>query len=341
MKAMTCNSTLKIKGYTLVLTLNRDELAQRREKNERVISFPLVEPIYYEGKSHSFVVFPIRITSELKLEQTGEGILCVNEDHANQVRNRIALSPQEMPPVVLVSWEGGFSLGTLSDIQKFKRCLVLFQFHVPKVVGGHHCGFALRLYDDYDCKPRVLIWEKLLPVTDKLEAEKILYKKEAELRAEQVEEDRLQVERQTEPSLIRSQLRVLSKGYPETIAFFTNQNNTNTDANAVFKAYQRETLALFGTLVGTLGSTEFKKVAKGLLNASRRKNPAWDAVGFELVVGWRLRGYDRMTPQERFCALKQLGFDVSTPEAVRKICERLKLPTVRKRGAPRKFKSDK
>jgi hypothetical protein len=94
-------------------------------------------------------------------------------------------------------------------------------------------------------------------------------------------------------------------------------------------------------MVGTLDKVEFKNAARALLNASRRKNPARDAVGFELVVGWRLRGYDRMTPRERFEALRQLGLEVSSPEAVRKICERLKLPTVRKRGAPRKFAARK
>jgi hypothetical protein len=298
------------------------------------MSLRLNRPILHEGKSCPYAVFPIRVTPELILEQTGEGILCFSEEDANQIRNRIASSPQEVPPVVLISWQGGFCLGTLSDVQKSKRCLVLFQLHVPKVVEGLDCGFALRLYDDYACKPRVLIWEKYLPVTDKEEAEKLLRKKEAELRAQQVEKDKLQIRRQIEQSLTKSQLRVLSKSYPETVALFTNPEKTMGDA--VFKAYQRESLALFGTVVGTLDKVEFKNAAKALINASRRKNPVRDAVGFELVVGWRLRGYDRMMPKERFDALKQIGLEVSTPEAVRKICERLKLPPVRKRGAPRK-----
>lgn len=341
MWAMTTTALLKVKGYELRLILNREELAQRREKNECVISFRLNKPIQHEGKNCEHVVFPIQITPELELKQTGEGILCVSEDRANQVRNRIALNHQNKntPPVVLLSWQGGFTLGTVTDIQEFRECFELFCFHTRKVVEGRDCGFALRLYHDYLCKPRVLIWEKLLPVTDKHEAQKLFHQKADELHAQQAQKVKAQNLQQVEPSLIQSQLKVLSKSYPETVGFFTKHEQTTVDA--MFKAYQRETLALFGTLVGTLDNTEFKKAAKGLLNASRRKNPARDAVGFELVVGWRLRGYDRMTPLERFNALKQLGLGVSTPEAMRKICERLKLPSVRKRGAPRKIYSDK
>src|ERR1039457_4499046 len=98
----------------------------------------------------------------------------------------------------------------------------------------------------YETKPRVVIWEELLPVTDKQKAEKLLRQKEAALRAEQVEKDKLQITQQVEPSLIQSQLKVLSKGYPETIAFFTRPETVTPEA--VFKAYQRETLALFGTV---------------------------------------------------------------------------------------------
>lgn len=336
---MTSTAKLKIKEQTLTLVFNREELAQRRKKNECVISFRLNEPIQHEGKNCPFVVFPIQITSELNLEQTGEGILCADEAEANRIRNSIALYRQETPHIVLASWQGGFALGALSDVQHFKRCLELFQFHVPKFFEGQSCGFAIRLYDVYTNKTRVLIWEKLLPVTDKDEAEKLLREKESELRIKQIEKDKIQVTQQIEPSLIQSQIKVLSKSYPETIAFFTKPETATIEA--IFKAYQCETLALYGTLIGTLGKTEFQKAAKGLLNASRRKNPARDAVSFELVVGWRLRGYDRMTPKTRFEALKQLGFEVSTSEAIRKICERLKLPVVRKRGAPRKLNSRK
>src|ERR1022692_2688098 len=204
MGVMTTTTRLKINGQVLTLVLNREELAQRREKNECVISFRLNEPIQHEGENCLFVVFPIRITPELNLEQTGEGILCVDEDRANEVRNGIALKNQNIPPVVLASWSGGFTLGTMSNIQKFRRCLELFQFHVPKVVKGRDCGFALRLYDDYETKPRVVIWEELLPVTDKQKAEKLLRQKEAALRAEQVEKDKLQITQQVEPSLIQS-----------------------------------------------------------------------------------------------------------------------------------------
>ena len=127
---------------------------------------------------------------------------------------------------------------------------------------------------------------------------------------------------------------VLSKAFPETIAFLANQKTGNADD--VYAAYQRETFALTGNLIGILDPKEFAKTAKALKNAIRRKHAAFNPVEFELVAGWRLRGYDRMTPQQRYDALKSLGLDLVSPDAIRKTCERLKLPSVRERGAPRK-----
>jgi hypothetical protein len=127
----------------------------------------------------------------------------------------------------------------------------------------------------------------------------------------------------------------LSKAYPKTITYLSHPDSKN--AEAAFRAYKQETLAVTGHLIDALTKPEFKNVAKLLEKASRRKNPPLNDVEFQLVAGWRLHGYDTMTPEQRFQKLKELGFKPASPEAVRKICERLKLPSARKRGAPRKM----
>ena len=153
------------------------------------------------------------------------------------------------------------------------------------------------------------------------------------------EGERIDNDQTVEQDLIKIQLKVLAKSYPETISILANPNPANADA--VYAAYQRETFALTGHLEGTLNKSEFLKTSNALKNAARRKNPAIDAVMFQLVAGWRFRGYDQMTPQQRYDALKALGLEPASPESVRKICERLKLPSIRKRGAPGKSTSNK
>jgi hypothetical protein len=58
---------------------------------------------------------------------------------------------------VLVSWDGGFFLATASKIRKFQTLLELFTFHIPKMVAGKQCGFALRIYKQYQFQFRELV----------------------------------------------------------------------------------------------------------------------------------------------------------------------------------------
>jgi hypothetical protein len=125
-----------------------------------------------------------------------------------------------------------------------------------------------------------------------------------------------------------NRLQCLSKAYPETVALLSKPNAAT--AHAAFKAYQRETLALTGNLIGTLERSAFMDAARALTAADRRKNSAFD-VAFELMAGWHVRGYRLMTPEDRADALKTLGLNY-TPEAIRKKCSRLKLPAARKHG---------
>lgn len=229
----------------------------------------------------------------------------------------------------------------MKNIERSQGRLVLHFFYKPKIVKGRDCGFALRHYIYYQNKPRELVSEELLPTTNLRSAKTLLRRKDAELR----KQDAAAIKRQNEAqaasvAMTESQLRCLSKAYPLTVAILKKPDTA--PAGAAFTAYQRETLALSGTLVGTLDKDAFLKTAKVLTKASRRKNPAINAVAFELVAGWCLRGYDRMNPKQRLEALKHISIIGNvTPDAVRKICDRLKLPAVRKRGAPRKPPSGK
>jgi hypothetical protein len=336
----TVTAEFKIKNAVLTLTLPRAELVKRRELSECVVSFGLIAPIRHEGRDWRFVVFPIKITPELKLEQTGEGILCSDEAEATDTRNEILKSKnQKPPPVVLASWNGGFTLGTITKERKWRREFELLTFRVPELDSGKQCGFALRIYGRYLDEPRKLISEELLPVIDKQAAEELVRQKMAKARAGVEEKIKLQNDPQIEPALIQSQLKVLAKSYPETVAFLKSPNPAN--AGAAYAAYQRETFAITGRHDGTLSKDEFVKTAKALINASRRKHSGIDMVEFQIVAGWRSRGYDQMTPKQRFEDLKNRGFQPASSEAVRKMCERLKLPTIRKRGAPRKTPSNK
>ncbi len=331
---------LKIKNQEITMTFPRAELAKLRELSVCVVSFPLTFPIKHEGREWRFVVFPLTITPELKLEQTGEGILCADEAEAAEVQNEIIKSKnKKSPKVVLVSWKGGFALGTITNERKWRMEYEFLTFDTPKSVSGNLCGFSLRTYKRYLDEPRKLVSEDFLPVVDKKAADEMVRQKIASVRAEAKSEIRIQNMPQVEPALIQSQLKVLSKSYPETVAFFANPNPDK--AEAAFAAYQRETFALTGHLSGTLNKSEFLKTAKALKNAARRKNPALDAVEFEIVAGWGLRGYDGMTPTQRFEALRKLGLDPVSPEAIRKMCERLKLPSARKRGASPKSTPNK
>jgi hypothetical protein len=337
-------TTAEFKMHELIVRVqfDRQQLAQLRSRSMCAVSVKPENPIVNQGKSYPYIVFPARITPNLELEQTGDGFPCCNESQANEVIKVIEGKNQQVPHVGLVSAPGFFAIGTLTNIDLYQERLVLFKFHVAKTINGQRCGFALRLYKYFTDKPRELVLEEMLPTSNSRVAEKIMRQKDAELKAKvAIEKQKFLVaeaKTKSELNLIPSQLKVLSKAYPDTVVFLTNPKVAN--AEAAFAAYQRETLALTGHLVGALSKTEFKKAARVLRNASRRKNLALNAVEFELVAGWRLRGYDRMTPKGRFDALKQLGLEVSTPEAVRKICERLKLPSVRKRGAPRKSASE-
>ena len=313
---------------------DREKLSQLKVGSLCGVTVKPDPPLLIEDRYYPFVVFPTRVTPTFDLKQTGEGIPCMDEKKANEIVQVIQAKNQTVPHIVLMSVPGFFAIGTITNVDVCRENLVLFKYHVPKMLDGKRSGFALRLYKTFLDKPRELIWEKMLPTTNHRAAQKLFRQKSDEMKIEETASRQAfalaDAKTKAEPNLSTIQLKVLSKAYPETVAFFAKPDAAN--ASAAFAAYQRETLALTGHLTGSLDKVEFAKAAKVLLNASRRKNPALNDVEFQLVAGWRLRGYDRMTPQQRFDDLKSIGLQPSSAGAVRKICERLELPSQRKPG---------
>jgi hypothetical protein len=171
-------------------------------------------------------------------------------------------------------------------------------------------------------------------VKSKAEAQKVFQAEDARIRAESHAKDLAAQKRiaQSEASLKKSQLQCLSKAYPETVALLSKPDGATSQA--VFEAYQREVIELTGEPIQQVEVSAFQAAVKAWQNFKRRKNSAFDAVSFELVAGWHLRGYSRMTPEDRAEAVKKLGLGSLTGEAIRKKCQRLRLPATRKAGRP-------
>ena len=334
----TTSAIFRIQGKTLKVDFDCEHLKQFVGNQIRAVAIPFEKPINDHGKLYPFAVFAVRVTASLEVEPLGEGFPCNDREHVNEVLQVIQKKNQQVPDVNLISMPGSFHIGTSSNEEIHKPTLILYTLFEPRFENGCKCGFALHFYKYFLDKPRELVWEKLLPTMVSDEAEQLF---QAERKRVNAEDTAASLQRaqalaavKSEPSLITMQLKVLSKAYPETVKYLQNPDPAN--ARDAYAAYQRETLVLTGHLDGTLDLQEYGKLAKSLQNAQRRKNPPINDVEFQLVAGWRLQGYDQMTPEQRYSHLKCLGFDAASPDAVRKICERLELPTVRKPGAPKK-----
>jgi hypothetical protein len=325
---------LKIDKWIIELQCDRQKLLPLRVGSLCGVTIKPDEPILIGGRHYPFVVFPTRVTPTHDLEQTSEGIACDDEASATSFAELINGKNRTVPHVGLMSAPGFFGIATASNVDLVRPQLDLFRFRVAKMDNGKPCGFALRYQNYFLDKSPEVIWEELLPTTELKTARKLKRKKQAELDAKEADAraifEKGNAAAKAEPNLTAMRLEVLAKAYPDTVAFLKNPNPAN--AEAVFAAYQRETFVLTGRMDGTLPDSERLKTAKAMINAIRRKNPAINEVEYQLVAGWRLRGYDRMTPQQRYDDLKSLGLQPASPEAIRKICERLKLPSQRKPG---------
>ncbi|HZQ46147.1 MAG TPA: hypothetical protein VFC07_03985 [Verrucomicrobiae bacterium] len=332
-------STFKLANWKIDLAVPKDQIRRESVGMLTAVVFRPEKPISISGMDWPIIVFAARLNAELKFEQSAEGFPCRSDSEAEGISQVIQANNQKVPFVGLASWPGHFTLAAVSNADFVREELVLYRFHEPKMIENRRCGYALRMYRNFVVKPRELAWEELLHTTNARSAQKALAKKQAEL-AGAIRIQRLNSRAAiSDADLTAIKFKVLSKAYPQTVAYLSDPSSRNADA--AFAVYKQETLAATGRLLDTLAKDEFKAVAKLLEKASRRKNPALNPIEFQLVAGWRLHSYDKMTPEQRFHMLRELGFKPSSPDAVRKMCERLKLPSQRRPGAPKKEFSGK
>ena len=93
----------------------KQELLQ--EKAPRYIWVSLPEPIRQAGCDFSYVVIPVRLTSELALEQCGCGVLCQTEAEAKESLELLMVQAKE--PIVALQAAGFGCVGKVTKSRSF------------------------------------------------------------------------------------------------------------------------------------------------------------------------------------------------------------------------------
>jgi hypothetical protein len=285
-----------------------------------------------------FIVFQARVTPVFEVEQVGSGFPCKDEAKAKEIYQLVVAKNLNVPIVVLVSWDGGFAIATASIPEAWYDELVLFHYHNPQKCGNKLSLFSLRYFKHCLGKPPEMIKEEMLPTMDSAVAEALLQQRNAELKAEEEAKRKksgpqLSTIISSSATLKESQLLVLAKAFPETVKFLQTPSGAN--AKDVYAAYQRDIFRTTGKMDEplTFNQEQFYRTIKTLNNRRRRTKMGIDPIEYELVVGWFFRGYGNMPPQARTDALKQHGLHPPTADAIRQMCKRLKLPSLRKPGS--------
>jgi hypothetical protein len=325
-------SKLKIDKWCINLHCDREKLSQLKVGSLCGVNVKPDHPILIEGKVYPFVVFPTRVTPTFNLEQTSEGMPFDDEQSATEFAQLINGKNQTVPHVLLMSTPGFFGIATATNIDPVRGKLALSKLKDVKIINGQKCGFELMFYNVYVDKPRELVWNEILPTTKLREAKKLFQQKNAERDAKSIADkiisEKAAAAAKAEPALTTSQLHLLSKDYPATVAYLTNPNPAN--AEAAYTAFQHDMLVLTKGLVGPPENIDFEKIAKAMINAVRRKEPASDEGYYELVAYWYPRRYGEMNPQQRYDDLRKRGYKPHSADAIRKFCERYILPDLRK-----------
>lgn len=291
-------------------------------------------------KAPEFLVFQVRITEMFEVEQVGSGFPCVNEDKAKEIAQLIEAKNVRTPMVMLMSWRGGFAVATMTNQEAWYDELVLFNYNQPKNIDGQLSKFSLRHFKRCLGKPVEMVKEEMLPTTDPEIAQKLFLQKSEQLKSEDAAKQKMPppdaMESAAETAALKeSQFIVLSKAFPETIQMLRSGKISNPAD--VYAAYQRDFFVLTGKMFEPLkfNQEQFWKAATAIRNRrhNRKKKKGIDPLEYELVAGWFFHGYGKMTPQDRIAALKLRGFRIlPSSEAIRKLCKKLKLPSMRKPG---------
>jgi len=313
----------------------QEKLFQLRPNSITAVVQRLAPETQKKWQVPEFLVFQARITPTFGIEQMGSGYPCKDEATAKEISELIKAKNQAVPHVGLASWRGGFCILEMNNPAWYEE-MVLFCYNKPQKIGDQISSFSLRHFKFCLGKPPEMIKEEMLPTTKREVAENLLRQRHAEFQAEaaakQISPSEAAANAKEAAALHESQLLVLSRVFPETIKIFKSPPNRTPES--IYAAYQRDIFASTGEMYEplTFNKEQFLKTAMSLYNRRRRKKRGIDPLAYELVAGWFYRGYGNMTPENRAIALKERGFDQMTPQAIRILCKRLRLPSQRKPG---------
>jgi len=286
-----------------------------------------------------FVAFQMRITSDFEIKQMGDGFPCKDEDRAKELMKVIEEKNVNVPRVVLANWAGHFGLVTMANFEVWYEGVELFVYHHPKEINGQLSKYSVRKFKTYFGKSAEITNEEMLTTTDPKIAEQLFREKGDELQKNAAQppktnqsKDQIGLIDGSAASLMGSQLLVLSRAFPETVRFM--EKLEKTQAQEVYDAFKRDVFALTGKMDESLllDQQQFDELSKRLRKNRRNKQKGIDPIEYELVGGWFFKGYANMTPEQRRDALQKMNLSPPSAEAIRKICERLKLPPIRKPG---------
>ena len=187
--------------------------------------------------------------------------------------------------------------------------------------------FSLRVCRRRLGKPTEILSEEPILATDLNQAKLIFRERSQGFSNKQTVHSEQNVVKHWQAStlLSKSQLLVLKRAFPQTVRALTATKKASR--KEVHECFLRDAFAITGVMSRdlTLSTAQFFELVKQHRN-KRNKPSLINQVEYELVAGWFFRGYCTMTPEQRLTALKGKNLFVSTPEAIRKICKRLKLP---------------
>jgi len=331
--------TLKYHRHQLTFDLPRDQVFKLVPGHMVPVTINLSTADQEKWKSPEFIVFQVRITEFFEVEQVGSGFPCDTAAKAKEVAQLIDSKNLPVPMVTLISWSGGFAVATMTNREAWYDELVLFHYHQPQKISEQWSQFSLRHFKKCVGRPPEMVKEEMLLTTDPQVAQELFLQKHLQLKAGEAArrkpQDVAALNTNEAVALRESQLIVLSKAFPETVWFMRNGHGGKP--RDVYAAYQRDMFTLTGKMFEplTFNQEQFWKAVTSFKNRrrNRKKDRGIDPLEYELVTGWFFRGYGKMTPNNRVAALKARGFrQIPSSEAIRKICTKLKLPSLRKPG---------
>ena len=258
--------------------------------------------------------------------------------------------------ILKVTWDKGFELARITEVQEAKTGIILKRYNPPLQVDGKSFGWGIELWEcDLNGKPKK-------PMADSFGKWRVLYPphfEEAEMREkfQRCSESRADYEARMRelcnpkpPATFEEQLKVakenaahdaqwktIAKVYPKTVALKAKEAKAPKSKLAVIKeqvleAYMRETAAATG---GIVEPTDDPRKIAALAKALKRKRRRRDPVDDELALNWVTKGYYKMNSKKLAGAIFKLTGKRLSPKTLKQRRLRLGLHTTAPVGHPK------